>query len=240
MPGNRSWRVSTHHLANGMRLVMPFHPTSLGKLPGEIAVFPLPGALLLPGGRLPLNIFEPRYLAMVEASLGNARSFGMIQPDQTLPVTPNGPGLYRVGCLGRLSSFSETEDGRFLITLTGMIRFRVAEERPMRDGYRCVRPDYAPFTSDLSRLADAALDRAALLGALRPYFRVKGIEANWEAIERLEDQPLVTTLGMVCPFEPAEKQALLEAPDPAARATMLVTMLRMDSLPGPGQDIRPS
>jgi Lon protease-like protein len=220
---------------------MPFQPTSIGKLPVEIAVFPLPGALLLPGGRLPLNIFEPRYLAMVEASLGNARSFGMIQPDKALPLTANGPGLYSVGCLGRLSSFAETEDGRFLITLTGMIRFRVAEERPMRDGYRCIRPDYAVFATDLSRRPPgAALDRAALLGALRPYFRAKGIEANWEAIERLEDQALVTTLGMVCPFEPAEKQALLEAPDPAARAAMLVTMLRMDSLPGSGQDIRPS
>ncbi|MFH5925371.1 LON peptidase substrate-binding domain-containing protein [Roseomonas xinghualingensis] len=220
---------------------MPFHPTGLGTLPAEIAIFPLTGALLLPGGRLPLNIFEPRYLAMVEASLGNRRSFGMIQPDPAAVPTPNGPGLYRVGCLGRLSSFAETEDGRLLITLAGVIRFQVAEELPMQDGYRRIRPDYAPFAQDLDRQpVPGAIDRAELLSALRPYFRVQGIEANWEAIERLDDQSLVTTLGMVCPFGVPEKQALLEAPDLTARADMLVAMLRMDSLPVPGQDIRPS
>jgi hypothetical protein len=220
---------------------MPFHPTGLDDLPAEIAVFPLTGALLLPGGRLPLNIFEPRYLAMVQASLGNRRSFGMIQPDRSLPATASGPGLYRIGCLGRLSSFSETEDGRLLITLTGTIRFQVTEELPMRDGYRRIRPDYTPFAADLARpLPPVILDRPALLEALRGYFRAKEIEANWEAVERLDDHALVNTLAAVCPFEPVEKQALLEAPDAAARATMLVTMLRMDSLPGPGQDIRPS
>jgi Lon protease-like protein len=220
---------------------MPFHPTGLDTLPAEIAVFPLEGALLLPGGRLPLNIFEPRYLAMVEASLGNTRSFGMIQPDPMAPGGPTGPGLYRTGCLGRLSSFAETEDGRFLITLTGTIRFRIAEELALRNGYRRVRPDYTPFAADLARPpAPASFDRGTLLEALRVYFRAKSIEANWEAIERLDDHALVTTLGMVCPFDPAEKQALLEAPDTTARATMLVAMLRMDSLPGPSQDIRPS
>lgn len=224
---------------------MPFHPAGIADLPSEFAVFPLTGALLLPGGRLPLNIFEPRYLALVEASLGQGRSFGMIQPDPAAPEGPSGPGLYRIGCLGRLSSFAEADDGRFLITLTGMIRFRVAEELPGRDGYRRIRPDYAPFDADLNRTTAAAgqmpgLDRPALLDALRAYFRAKGIEANWEAIDRLDDQALITTLSMLCPFEPAEKQALLEAPDHPARGAMLTAMLRMDSLPGPGQDIRPS
>ena len=220
---------------------MPFHPTGLDVLPAEIAVFPLTGALLLPGGRLPLNIFEPRYLAMVEASLGNRRSFGMIQPDRSLPATPNGPALFRIGCLGRLSSFAETEDGRLLITLTGTIRFHIAEELPMRDGYRRIRPDYAPFAADLIRPAPALLlDRPALLAALRAYFGAKGIEANWEAVDRLEDHALINTLAAICPFDPLEKQALLEAPDPAARAGMLTAMLRMDSLTGPGQDMRPS
>ena len=225
---------------NGNILAMPFHPTGLGALPTEIAVFPLTGALLLPGGRLPLNIFEPRYLALVEASLGQGRSFGMIQPDPAAAAGPEGPGLYKVGCLGRLTSFAETEDGRFLVSLTGTIRFQVSAERPGRDGYRRLRPDYAPFAEDLDRLGAFEMDRPALLDALRAYFRAKGIDANWEAIERLEDGALVTTLAMVCPFEPVEKQALLEAPDPAARAAMLVAMLRMDSLPGPGQDSRPS
>jgi len=220
---------------------MPFQPPGLAALPAEIAVFPLTGALLLPGGRLPLNIFEPRYLALVEASLGDGRSFGMIQPDPAASPQPEGPGLYKVGCLGRLTSFSETEDGRFLISLTGTIRFQVAAELPGRDGYRRVRADYSPFIADLDRPApEAELDRPALLDALRAYFHVKGIDANWEAIERLEEDPLITTLCMVCPFEPLEKQALLEAQDPAARAAMLVTMLRMDSMPGAGQDVRPS
>lgn len=224
---------------------MPFHPAGIAALPPEIGIFPLTGALLLPGGRLPLNVFEPRYLALVEASLGEGRSFGMIQPDPGAPEGSSGPGLYRVGCLGRLSSFAEAEDGRFLVTLIGTIRFRVGAEVPGRDGYRRIRPDYAPFAADLDRTAPSTgqmpgLDRPALLDALRTYFRAKGIEANWEAIDRLDDQALITTLAMLCPFEPAEKQALLEAPDHAARGAMLTAMLQMDSLPGPGQDMRPS
>lgn len=219
---------------------MPIHSSGLAALPAEIAVFPLTGALLLPGGRLPLNIFEPRYLALVEASLAQGRVFGMIQPDPAASPQPDGPGLYKVGCLGRLTSFSETEDGRFLISLTGTVRFQVAAELPGRDGYRRVRADYSPFATDLEDPAPAEMDRPELLSALRAYFRAKGIDANWEAIERLEDEPLITTLCMVCPFEPLEKQALLEAHDPAARAAMLVTMLRMDSMPGTGQDVRPS
>ncbi|MFC7737534.1 LON peptidase substrate-binding domain-containing protein [Roseomonas sp. GCM10028921] len=220
---------------------MAFHPKGLGDLPAEIAVFPLPGALLLPGGRLPLNIFEPRYLALVEDSLGAGRCFGMTQPDPGAPPGPSGPGLYRTGCLGRLSSFAETEDGRFLISLTGLIRFTVEEELPGRAGYRRVRPRYDAFAGDLDRTPlSHGLDRPALLGALGAYFRARGIEANWESIERLEDAALVTNLAMVCPFEPAEKQALLEAPDSAARAATLTAMLRMDSLARPGQDIRPS
>ncbi|MBP0445417.1 LON peptidase substrate-binding domain-containing protein [Roseomonas sp. SSH11] len=220
---------------------MPFHPTGLEALPAEIAIFPLTGALLLPGGRLPLNVFEPRYLALVEASLAHGRQFGMIQPDLSLPTTARGPGLYRVGCLGRLSSFAETEDGRFLVTLTGTIRFQVAEELPMQDGYRRIRADYTPFATDLLRPAlPIQITRPPLLDALRAYFRAKSIEANWEAVERLDDHSLVNTLSIVCPFDPVEKQALLEAPDPAARAGTLLAMLRMDSLPGPGQDMRPS
>src|SRR5579872_261431 len=116
----------------------PFHPR-VDELPGEFPVFPLPGALLLPRGKLPLNIFEPRYLAMTEDALGAGRMLAMIQPDANLPETANGTALFRVGCLGRLSSFSETDDGRYLITLTGVIRFAIAEEIGMRRGYRRVR-----------------------------------------------------------------------------------------------------
>ena len=222
-----------------------FHP-HLEQLPAEIAVFPLSGALLLPGGRLPLNIFEPRYLAMTLDSLAVGRMFGMIQPEPGAARGATGPGLYRIGCLGRVSSFAETEDGRLLITLSGVIRFRVAEELELRRGYRRVRADYAGFEADLEDgERPAAIDRAALLGALRPFFTARGIEANWEAIEQTSDDMLVLTLAMVCPFEVREKQALLEAETPEARAAMLIALLRIGAHPDPGAgdmspDRRPS
>jgi uncharacterized protein len=197
-------------------------------LPREFPVFPLPGALLLPRGRLPLNIFEPRYLAMVEDSLAAGRMFGMIQPNPHAPAVASGPALYRIGCLGRLSHFSETEDGRYLITLTGVSRFLVREEIEMRRGYRRVAAEYHPFGLDLADPGPmAAVPRAEILDALRTYFRQQGIDANWEAIEAMDDHALVTTLAMLCPFDPAEKQALLEAPTPDDRATDLLALLRI-------------
>src|SRR4051794_25269765 len=172
-----------------------FHPR-VDALPGEIAVFPLPGALLLPRGKLPLNIFEPRYVAMTEDSLGQGRMFGMIQPDPTLPEAEIGPGLFRVGCLGRLSSFSETDDGRFLITLTGVIRFAIAAEIGMRRGYRRVRPDFARYQPDLDlEPQPIGVPRDALLTALRGYFTHRGFDANWDAIRKLADDMLVVTLA---------------------------------------------
>lgn len=213
-----------------------FHPAP-GDLPAEIAAFPLPGALLLPRARLPLNIFEPRYLAMVSDALGNRRMFGMIQPQPDAPRGETGPGLYQVGCLGRLTSFAETEDGRFLVTLTGLIRFRVAAEIGMLHGYRRLRPDYAPFRADLDLAQpEPAVDRATLLGALRPFFRARNIEVNWDSVERTSDEMLVLTLCMVCPFEVAEKQALLEAGTPQARAEMLIALLQMGAHDSPRGD----
>jgi Lon protease-like protein len=213
--------------------VAAFHP-AFEDLPPEIAVFPLTGALLLPCGRLPLNVFEKRYLAMTLDSLAAGRVFGMIQPRPGAPAGETGPGLFRTGCLGRLSSFAETEDGRILITLTGVCRFNVMEELPMRRGYRRVRADYAPFRGDLD-LSErpSGLDRAALMGALRPFFRARGIEANWDAVEQTSDAMLVLTLAMVCPFDPLEKQALLEAGTPEERASMLVALLQMGAQAGP-------
>ncbi len=216
-----------------------FHP-AFEDLPPEIPIFPLPGALLLPQGRLPLNIFEPRYLAMTLDSLASGRMFGMVQPDPAQPKGETGPGTYRIGCLGRLTSFSETDDGRLLITLTGVARFRIAEEIAMRRGYRRVRASYEGFRADLTVGGPAPmLDRPALLAALRAYFRAQGIEANWEAIEQTSDAMLVTTLCMVCPFEVREKQALLEAPGTEARAQMLVALMQMDTH-GMAPDTRPS
>ena len=197
-------------------------------LPSQFPIFPLPGALLLPHGRLPLNIFEPRYLALVDDSLAQGRFFGMIQPNAHAPRAPNGPSLYQIGCLGRLSQFAETDDGRYLITLTGVARFRVTDELPIRHGYRRIAADFSPFSADLSPPGSGmGARRGELLSALRPFFTMHDIDANWDAIERMPETMLVTTLAMLCPFDDAEKQALLEAPTDADRAADLLALLRM-------------
>ena len=217
----------------------------IDELPAEFPVFPLTGALLLPRGKLPLNIFEPRYLAMTEDALGAARVVGMIQPDPQKTTGPSGPGFYRIGCLGRISSFSETDDGRYLITLSGLTRFAVAVELEMRRGYRRVRADLTRFAADLEAAPEAvAFDRDGLLAALRSYFQRRGFDANWDAIAKMPDDTLVVTLAMVCPFNAAEKQALLEAPDEDERARTLRTLLEIDTHqpnePGPDRPIRAS
>jgi len=207
----------------------PFHPR-VEDLPAEFPIFPLPGALLLPRGKLPLNIFEPRYLAMTEDALAAGRMFAMIQPDSSQPPLEGGPSLFAIGCLGRLISFSETDDGRYLITLLGLIRFSIASELPMRRGYRRVRGDFSDYHRDLDAPADPLEiggGRQAVLTALRGYFAHNGFEANWDAIERMPDDTLVTTLCMVCPFEPAEKQALLEASTERDRSAILLALLEM-------------
>jgi Lon protease-like protein len=203
----------------------------LEALPEEFPVFPLSGALLLPGGRLPLNIFEPRYLALVEDSLASGRLFGMVQPDKRLARGDTGPGLYRTGCLGRLSAFSETDDGRYLITLTGLIRYSIVEEVEQRRGYRRVRGAFAGFAADLEPAARAGLgpDRELLLDASRRYFAHAGVDANWQAIGAMSDAVLVVTLSMACPFDPEEKQALLEAPTLLERARVLLALLEINA-----------
>lgn len=200
----------------------------LENLATEFAIFPLPGALMLPRGKLPLNIFERRYLAMFEDCMSEGRVVGMIQPDELRPATPSGPALYKVGCLGRLSSFSEADDGRMLVTLTGLIRFTVKVELEMRRGYRRVRAELARFRADLDEVPPSNdLDRDGLVEALRAYFAARGFDANWDAIDEMPDEALVSTLSMVCPFDPAEKQALLEASNTPDRASTLLTLLRM-------------
>jgi uncharacterized protein len=204
-----------------------FHPR-VEDLPSEFAVFPLAGPLLLPRGKLPLNIFEPRYLAMVQDSLAGGRMFGMIQPDPNSAAGEYGEALYRVGCLGRMSSFSETDDGRLLITLTGLTRFTIGAELGLRRGYRRVRGDFSGFVDDLPiERAPVEIEREKILAALRGYFTRRNVDANWEAIRGLSDDGLVITLAMACPFEAVEKQALLEAPDDADRAATLLALLQM-------------
>ena len=200
----------------------------MDELPTEFPVFPLGGALLLPQGKLPLNIFEPRYLAMVEDALASGRVIGMVQPDENRPPTPSGPALYKIGCLGRLSSFSESDDGRYLVTLTGMVRFVISVELEMQRGYRRVRADLSRFRSDLDgKPSTQGIDREGLTQALRTYFVARGFDANWDAINEMPDDALVITLAMICPFDPAEKQALLEAPKSVDRASTLLTLLQM-------------
>lgn len=195
------------------------------QLPDSLPIFPLPGVLLLPGGRLPLNIFEPRYLNMVRDSLAGERLIGMIQPNRETE-DPGSASTYRTGCAGRMVAFSETDDGRYLVTLAGLIRFDVARELEPRQGYRCVAPDFGRFRDDLSEEI-GGIDRDSLLEALNEYFQVAGIDGDWSAIEKAADDSLVTSLAMACPFDPPEKQALLEALTLAERAETLTTVLRM-------------
>jgi Lon protease-like protein len=198
-------------------------------LPVEFAIFPLTGALLLPHGKLPLNIFEKRYLAMVDDCMAAGRMLGMIQPNPTQPQTERGSTIYHVGCLGRLSSFSETDDGRYLITLTGVMRFAVAEELAMVRGYRRVRGDFSAYRIDSEAdMGGFELDREDLFSSLRAYFHRRGFDANWDAIREMPDDMLIVTLCMACPFEAAEKQALLEAPLPADRVAALLALLQID------------
>lgn len=189
-------------------------------LPKVLPVFPLEGVLLLPCGRLPLNIFEPRYLAMVEAALGTDRLIGMIQPDQ-------GGALYKTGCAGKITEFSETEDGRYLITLSGVSRFHVMEELDGVDGYRRVKPSWLAFEKDLDAQTCSDLDRDRLKALLQKYFQKQDMDCDWDKIEGAPDGKLITCLSMVCPFDPQEKQALLEAPCCNTRADMFLTMLEM-------------
>jgi len=204
----------------------PFTP-GFSELPRMIPIFPLSGALLLPRGILPLNIFEPRYLNMTQAAMSGERTIGMIQPtDVERPGVPQ--PVYDTGCAGRITSYSETDDGRILITLAGLCRFTVAEELDVTDGYRRVRADYDRFRDDMARAeTEAGIDRDRLIAALQTFLKHRGIDANWDAIKSMADDRLVTSLSMMCPFEPNEKQALLEAPDAAERARVLVALLEM-------------
>ena len=209
-------------------------------LPTEFSVFPLEGALLLPRGRLPLNIFEPRYLRMVDDALGSGRVIGMVQPDPVRGATPTGPALYRTGCLGRITSFSETEDGRYLVTLTGLTRFWTGVELEVARGYRRVRADFARFAGDVVPMDEddaSEIDRKRLLTGLRSYFTAQGFDAKWDSINEMDDDALVTTLAMVCPFEASEKQALLEAPGLRDRADALTALLEMGTYAGEPGDM---
>jgi len=199
-------------------------------LPHVIPVFPLPGALLLPRGQMPLNIFEPRYVAMIDDALRDGhRLIGVIQPDATHSGNAGKPLLYKVGCVGRITQLAESGDGRYLIELTGVARFRVAEELDVRTLYRQCRVDYAPFADDLvARKGEDEVDREALLVALRDFLKANQLKADWEGIEKAPNEALVNALSMMSPYGSAEKQALLEAPDLKTRAEVLVALTEIE------------
>lgn len=201
-------------------------------LPASIPVFPLPGVLLLPEGHLPLNIFEPRYLALFDAALAGDRLIGMVQPSfQVSEASADGSALSQVGCIGRITSFSETGDGRYMVSLTGVCRFRLTEEIHSSKPYRIFRQ--TPFMSDLTGEYDEdSVDRESLLRVFRDFLDANQLEADWESVERAGNRVLVNSLSMMSPFGPAEKQALLEAPDLKSRADTLIAITEMSLAQG--------
>jgi len=197
-------------------------------LPVELPLFPLNGVVLLPRGRLPLNVFEPRYLNMVEHALAHQRLVGIIQPTidgQQGLSAPDGTALYRTGCAGRITSFQEAQGGQIQLTLRGLCRFDVRDELPLMNGFRRARTDFGPYAGDMSPATASSIDRPRLLSDLRAYFEAENIQADWSAIEQTPDEHLVTTLAMVCPFEPHEKQALLEATGLEQRAKLIIGLI---------------
>lgn len=202
-------------------------------LPQVLAVFPLEGALLLPHASRPLNIFEPRYLNMIDDAMAAERIIGMVQPQGGARERPI---LAPVGCAGRITAFSETGDGRYLITLTGLARFRVGEELPASTPYRRVRADFGPFELDLSPLGRAGDDdRDTLLEPLKRYLDQRGMRIDWDTVQTAPIEPLVNSLAMALPFGPPELQALLEAQTGDERRQMLIALLQIDGAFGSDQ-----
>lgn len=194
---------------------------SFDALPEEIPIFPLGGVLLLPRGQLPLNIFEPRYLAMVDDAIRTHRLIGMVQPK-------GDGGVYAVGCAGRITSFHETSDGRNEIVLSGLCRFRIEDELAQKSGYRRVKAGWGDFKKDLEPMSCLDMDRARLKKLLKQYFEQQGLTCSWDAVDSAGDEKLITSLAMICPLSPSDKQALLETPCCKERAKMFITLLEIE------------
>ena len=200
--------------------------TGPDELPDLIPVFPLSGALLLPRGQLPLNIFEPRYMTMIDDSLKSNRIIGMVQVNGEATGTTS---LYSTGCAGRITSLEESGDGRYLITLTGVSRYRIIEELPAITPYRQCRVDFGPFSRDFDEETDRDdVDRAGVIRALQSFAETHRLSVDWDGINAAPSDLLVNALAMMSPFGPKEKQALLEAPDLKSRADVLIAIAEMD------------
>jgi Lon protease-like protein len=198
--------------------------------PEIVPVFPLPGALLLPRGQMPLNIFEERYLAMIDDAFRDGhRLIGMIQPDVSHSPDEAHPKLFRVGCIGRITQFAESGDGRYILELTGISRFKIVEEQTVLTAYRQCKVDYFPYLDDFTaRKGEDAVDREALLKALTEFLEANNLKVDWEGIENAPNEALVNALAMMSPYGPPEKQAMLEAPDLKTRAEILIAVTEMD------------
>ena len=205
---------------------MQRHYHSYSDLPHSLPLFPLTGAVLLPRGALPLNVFEPRYLEMVDYALQGDRLIGMIQPVESEDKILT-PRLSQVGCAGRIISFRETDDNRYLITLAGVCRFRLTGEMESRTPWRAGFCDFTPFAGDLAQERDEDFPRERLLAALKAYLASRDMKADWKSVMNAPAEALVNALAMMCPFEPAEKQALLEAQSFQERASTLMALLEM-------------
>ena len=208
-------------------------------LPEIIPVFPLAGARQQQRGQMPLNIFEPRYLEMVDDAMADRhRLIGMVQPNQPHPGPDDKPPLYAVGCVGRITQIAETGDGRYVLQLTGISRFRIVEEIEVVTSYRQCRVSFAPFTNDfIARRGEEHVQRQAVLDALTSFLKANNLQADWEGIESAPNEALVNALAMMSPYGPAEKQALLEAPDLKTRAEILVALTEIELAKGktPGE-----
>ncbi len=197
-------------------------------LPDVFPVFPLSGAVLFPYTRLPLNIFEPRYLNLIDAVLAGPRYMGMIQPLQSDRETgADDMPLYEIGCLGRLTSFSETDDGRYVITLTGVARYKVVEELDMNDGYRRIRADFGPFQNLDTPSEGKAYDRGRFMTSLTAYMKKLGADDAQESFARANDQALITAVASSAPFSAEEKQAILECPELEQQAELVRSIMEM-------------
>lgn len=210
----------------------------VANLPGTIPIFPLPGALLLPRSRLPLHIFEPRYLQMLDDALKTPeRLIGMVQPNEV--AGRNGTGLQTIGCAGRITQFSETEDNRYLITLSGISRFRVVREVDGFTPYRRCDVNWDSFCHDQSESdEDASFDRPRFLDLLGRYFEARSLSADWDTLKEADDELLINSLSMMLDFDTEEKQALLEAPSLSTRRETLVTLIEFSLRGGDGEIIQ--
>ena len=198
-------------------------------LPEVVSIFPLPGALLLPRGQMPLNIFEPRYMAMIDDALKTSRLIGMVQPESGDLSRGKSSGLFDVGCIGRITQFAETGDNRYVVSLTGVVRFRLREELTVLTPYRQCLVSYEPFLTDfVARAGEEEVDRPAVLSSLKNFVEANQLQIDWKGISAASNEALVNALCMMAPFGPREKQALLEAPDLKNRAELLVAITEIE------------